>query len=164
MLVLELRKNCIIFNMVMVTNVFSSDGISCWKVFSFMSLCGSRLMDSQLAFSFRIDHRNGFNYQGLCGSSPIFLGLPLLLGGAVGEASGCFLFLASASAVLVFFSSEAVDRLFGFEPVILVGKTMGSASCLGARGSVTMGFFFCLAAMLGSMPGRPRALRFSASL
>ena len=48
-MVLELRKNCIIFNMVMMTNVFSSNGVSCWKVFSFMSLCGSRLMDSQLA-------------------------------------------------------------------------------------------------------------------
>ena len=64
MLMLELRKNCIIFNMVMVTNVFSSDGISCWNVFSLMSLCESRLMDSQLAllmFSIRANHGDGFN-------------------------------------------------------------------------------------------------------
>ena len=63
-MVLELRKNCIIFNMVMMTNVFSSDGISCWKVFSFMSLCESRLMDSQLAlsmFSGRENHGDRFN-------------------------------------------------------------------------------------------------------
>src|SRR5512140_1175071 len=79
--VLELRKDCTIFYMVMLTNVFSSDGISCWKVFSFMSLCESRLMDCQLAFSVRTNHGNGFNNQRLCGSSPFFLGLPLLLGG-----------------------------------------------------------------------------------
>ena len=50
---LDLRKDFIIFNIVMVTNVFSSGGISCWNVFSFMSLCGSRLMDCQLAFNRR---------------------------------------------------------------------------------------------------------------
>ena len=58
------RKNYIIVNIVMVTNVFSSGGISCWNVFSFMSLCESRLMDSQLAllmFSGRANHGNGFN-------------------------------------------------------------------------------------------------------
>ena len=98
------------------------------------------------------------------GAARSFLVFRFFLEGAVAEASGCFLFLASASAVLVFFSSEAVDLAFGFEPVMLVGKTMGSASYLGALGSATMGFFFCLAAILGSMPGRPKALRFSASL
>ena len=63
-MVLDLRKNCIIFNIVMVTNVFSSGGINCWSVFSFMSLCGSRLMDSQLAllmFSGRANHGDRFN-------------------------------------------------------------------------------------------------------
>ena len=74
-----------------------------------------------------------------------------------------FLFLASASVVLVFLRSEAVDRLFGFEPVSLVGKTIGTASCLGALGSAVVGFFFFFAAILGSLPGRPSALRFSAS-
>ena len=73
-------------------------------------------------------------------------------------------FLASASAALVFLNSEATVGTLGFEPVILAGKTIGCTSCLGASGSATAGFFFFLAAILGSMPGRPKALRFSASL
>ena len=47
--------------------------------------CEIRLMDSQLAllrFSVRANHGDGFNNQGLCGSSPFLLGLPLLLGGS----------------------------------------------------------------------------------
>ena len=36
----------------------------------------------------------------------------------------CLRFLASASAALVFFYSEAVVVTFGFEPVMLLGKTM----------------------------------------
>ena len=106
----------------------------------------------------------GSTIKGSVGAARSFLVFLFFLEGAVGEASECFLFLASASAVLGFFSSEADDRLFGFEPVILVGKTMGSASYLGASGSVAAGCFFFFAAILGSMPGRPRALRFSASL
>ena len=84
----------------------------------------------------------GSTIKGYVGAVRSFFVFLFFLEGEVGEASGCFLFLASASTVLVFLSSEAVDRIFGFEPVILVGMTMGSASCLGARGSVTIGFFF----------------------
>ena len=106
----------------------------------------------------------GSTIKGSVGAARAFLVFLFFLVGAVGESSECFLFLASASAVLVFLSSEAVDRLFGFEPVILVGKTIGTASCLGASGSAGIVFFFFFAAILGSMPGRPSALRFSASL
>ena len=106
----------------------------------------------------------GSTIKGSVGAALDFLVLRFFLLGAVGEASELFLFLASASAVLVFFSSEAVDRLFGFEPVVAVGKTIGTASYRGASGSFTAGFFFFFAAILGSMPGRPSALRFSASL
>ena len=98
------------------------------------------------------------------GAARDFLVFLFFLLGAVGEASELFLFLASASAVLVFLSSEAVDRLFGFQPVVAVGKTSGTASCLGASGSAGTVFFFFFAAILGSMPGRPSAMRFSASL
>ena len=73
-------------------------------------------------------------------------------------------FLASASAALVFLNSEATVGTLGFEPVILAGKTMRGSSCLDAYGSAIAGFFFFLAAILGSMPGRPKALRFSVSL
>src|SRR3954467_3382545 len=105
----------------------------------------------------------GSTTKGSEGAALSFLVRRFFLVGAASEASGFFLFLASASAVLVFFSSEAVDLTFGFEPVMLVGKTMRGSSCLeGAVWSVD-GFFFA-AAILGSMPGRPRALRFSASL
>ena len=58
-MVLDLRKDFIIFNIVMVTNVFSSGGVNCWNVFSFRSLCGSRLMNNQLAlvvFRCRANH------------------------------------------------------------------------------------------------------------
>ena len=68
-----------------------------------------------------------------------------------------------ASAALVFFSSEATVGTLGFEPVVLAGKTMRGSSCLDALAWATVGFFF-LAAILGSMPGRPSALRFLASL
>ena len=106
----------------------------------------------------------GSTIKGSVGAARSFLVFCFFLEGAVVEALGCFLFLASASAVLVFFSSEVVDLTFGFEPVMLAGKTMGCASYLGALGLAIAGFFFCFAAILGSMPGRPRALRFSASL
>ena len=84
----------------------------------------------------------GSTIKGSIEAARAFLVFLFFLEGAVGEASGCFLFLASASAVLVFLSSEAVDRLFGFEPVILVAKTIGTASCLGASGSAVAGFCF----------------------
>ena len=105
----------------------------------------------------------GSTIKGSVEAARAFLVFLFFLEGAVGEASECFLFRASASAVLVFLSSEAVDRLFGFEPVDAVGKTIGTAYYLGASGSAIAGFFF-FAAILGSMPGRPSALRFSASL
>ena len=106
----------------------------------------------------------GSTTKGSMEAARAFLVFLFFLEGAVGETSECFLFLASASAVLVFLSSKVVDRLFGFEPVSLVGKTIGTASCLGASGSAVVGFFFFFAAILGSMPGRPRAFLFSASL
>ena len=106
----------------------------------------------------------GSTIKGFVGAARSFLVFRFFLEGAASEASECFLFLASASAVLVFFSSEAVDLAFGFGPVMLVGKTRGSATYLGASGSAIAGFFVFFAAILGSMPGRPRALRFSASL
>ena len=46
------------------------------------------------------------------------------LEGASSEVSLSFLFLASASACLVFFISEAAEGIFGFEPVMLSGKIM----------------------------------------
>ena len=106
----------------------------------------------------------GSTIKGSVEAARAFLVFLFFFEGAVGEASECFLFLASVSAVLVFLRSEAVDRLFGFEPVSLVGKTVGTASCLGTTDSAVAGFFFFFAAILGSMPGRPSALRFSASL
>src|SRR3954465_12995117 len=105
----------------------------------------------------------GLTPRGSGGAARSFLVLRFFLEGATSEASGFFLFLASASAALVFFSSEAVDLTFGFEPVMLLGKTMCGSCCLeGADWSVD-GFFF-FAAILGSMSGRPRALCFLASL
>ena len=44
-MVLELRKDFIINNIVFTTNVFSCIGVSSWNFFIFWSLCGSRLMD-----------------------------------------------------------------------------------------------------------------------
>ena len=97
------------------------------------------------------------------GAARLFLVLHFFLEGAASEASEVFLFLPSASAALVFFYSEVVDMTFGFETVMLLGKTMRGSSCLdGADWTVDCFFFF--AAILGSMRGRPRALRFSASL
>ena len=104
----------------------------------------------------------GSTTKGSVGAARSFLVLCFFLEGVAAEASGCFLFLASASAVLVFFSSEAVNLTFGFEPVMLLGKTMRDSSYLEGADWLVEGFFF--AAILGSMPGRPRALRFSASL
>ena len=83
--------------------------------------------------------------------------------GAPSEAFLCLRFLASASAALVFLSSEAAEGTLGFELVMLAGKTMLGASYLGASVRAAADFFF-FAAILGSMPGRPRDLRFSASL
>ena len=48
MSLLCVRKDCTIFYIVMLTNVFSCGGVNRWKVFSFMSLYESRLMDNQL--------------------------------------------------------------------------------------------------------------------
>ena len=83
--------------------------------------------------------------------------------GAPSEAFMYLHFLASASAALVFFSSEAAEGTLGFEPVMLAGNTMLGASYLGASVCVATDFF-CLVAILGSIPGRPRALRFLAAL
>ena len=85
------------------------------------------------------------------GAARFFLVLRFFLEGAASDALVFFLFLASASAALVFFYSEAVLVTFGFEPVMLLGKTMrGSFRLEGADLSVD-GFFF-FAAILGSMP------------
>ena len=62
------------------------------------------------------------------------------------------------------FCSEAVVVTFGFEPVMLLGKIMRGASWLEGAGWSAGSFFFFFAAILGSMPGRPSDLRFSASL
>ena len=51
----------------------------------------------------------GSTIKGSVGAARSFLVFRFFLEGAASEASGCFLFLASASVVLVFFSSEAVD-------------------------------------------------------
>lgn len=103
----------------------------------------------------------GSTTRGSLGAARFFLVLRFFLEGAASEASEVFLFLASASAALVFFCSEAVDETFGFEPVMLLGKTIrGSSGLEGADWTVDLFFF---AAILRSMPGRPRALRFSAS-
>ena len=40
-----MRKDIIIFYIVMVTNVFSCGRVNSWNVFSFRSLWGSRLMN-----------------------------------------------------------------------------------------------------------------------
>ena len=50
-MVLDLRKDFIIFNIVVSTNVFSYGGVNSWVVFSFRSLYGSRLMNDQLALT-----------------------------------------------------------------------------------------------------------------
>jgi len=63
----------------------------------------------------------GSTIKGSMAAARAFLVFLFFLVGAVGESSELFLFLASASAVLVFLSSKAVDRLFGFEPVVAVG-------------------------------------------
>ena len=83
----ELRKDYIIFNIVMMTNVFSCGGVNSWNVFSLRSLCGSRLMNYHSTFllrRFRTSNRNRLDYKGLCGSSPIsLLGLALLGGWSI---------------------------------------------------------------------------------
>ena len=81
---LDLRKDFIIFNIVLMTNVFSCDGVNSWNVFSFRSLWGSRLVNYQTAFllcRWGTSNRNWLDDKGLCGSSPIsLLGLALLGG------------------------------------------------------------------------------------
>ena len=106
----------------------------------------------------------GSTTRGSVGAARLFLVLRFFLEGAESEASEVFLFLASASAALVFFYSEAFDVTFGFEPVMLLGKIMRGASWLEGAGWSAGSFFFFFAAILGSMPGRPSDLRFSASL
>ena len=103
----------------------------------------------------------GSTIRGSVGAARLFLVLRFFLEGAASEASEVFRFLASASTALVFFYSEAVGVTFGFEPVMLLGKTMRGSSCLESADWSVDGFFF-FASILGSMPGRPRALRFSA--
>ena len=73
---LDLRKDFIIYYIVLGTNVFSRDGVNGWNFFSFRSLCGSRLVNYQLTllvFGCRTSKRDGLDDEGLCGSSPIFL-------------------------------------------------------------------------------------------
>ena len=105
----------------------------------------------------------GSTTRGSVGAARFFLVLRFFLEGATSEASEGFLFLASAYVALVFFYSEVVEVTFGFEPDMLLGKTMRGSSCLEGADLSVDGFFF-FAAILGLMPGRPRALRFSASL
>ena len=45
-MVLNLRKDFIIIYIVLGTNVFSCGGVNSWNVFSFRSLCGSRLVNN----------------------------------------------------------------------------------------------------------------------
>ena len=90
----------------------------------------------------------GSTSRGSVGAARLFLVLRFFLEGAASEASEVFLFLASASAALVFFCSEAVVVTRGFEPVMLLGKTMrGSSGLEGANWTVD---FFFFAAILGS--------------
>ena len=49
-MVLELRKDFIIFYIVFMTNVFSYGGVNSWNFFIFRSPCGSRLVDHKLTF------------------------------------------------------------------------------------------------------------------
>ena len=99
MVVLDLRKNYIIFNIVMVTNVFSSGGINSWILFRFRSLCGSRLMNYQTTFTMfrrRTSNRNWLDKKGLYGSSPVsllcfpFLGWGSIISGGFGLALSGF--------------------------------------------------------------------------
>ena len=61
----------------------------------------------------------GSTTKGSVEAALVFFVLRFFLEGAASEASVFFLFLASASAALVFFCSEAVVVTFGFEPVML---------------------------------------------
>ena len=76
----------------------------------------------------------GSTTKGSVEAALVFLVLRFFLEGAASEASVFFLFLASASATLVFFYSEAVVVTFGFEPVMLLGKIMRGASWLEGSG------------------------------
>ena len=105
MIVLDLRKDFIIFNIVVRTNVFSCGGVNSWIVFSFRSLCGSRLMNYQLALSMfrrRTSNRNWLDKKGLCGSSPVsllcfpFLGWGSIISGGFGLAVSGFGFSCSS--------------------------------------------------------------------
>ena len=49
-MVLDLRKDFIIFYIVAMTNVFSCDGVDSWNFFIFRSLCESRLVDHKTTF------------------------------------------------------------------------------------------------------------------
>ena len=61
----------------------------------------------------------GSRTKGFVEAALVFFVLRFVLEGAASEASVFFLFLASASAALVFFCSEAVVVTFGFKPVML---------------------------------------------
>ena len=135
---LELRKDFIVKNIVFMTNVFSYVGVNSWNLFTFWSLCGSRLMNHQATFAVgrgRKSDRDLFNIEGLWATTRSFLEdfeafvFNFFLEGASPEVSLSFLFLAPASACLVLFSSEAAEGTFGFEPVMLAGKTMLGRSC-----------------------------------
>ena len=76
----------------------------------------------------------GSTKRGFVGAARFFLVLRFFLEGAASEASVFFLFLASASAALVFFYSEAVVVTFGFELVMLLGKIIRGASWLEGAG------------------------------
>ena len=72
----NLRKDLIIFNMVIMTNVFSCDGVNNWNFFIFMSLCGSRLVDHNATIlvggGWKSDI-DGFNNEGLRSRNTLFL-------------------------------------------------------------------------------------------
>ena len=76
----------------------------------------------------------GSTTKGYVGAALVFLVLRFFLEGAASEASVFFLFLASASAALVFFYSEVVVVTFGFKSVMLLGKIMRGASWLEGAG------------------------------
>ena len=69
----------------------------------------------------------GSTTKGSVGAAQLFLILRLFLEGAASEASVFFLFLASASATLVFFCSEVVDVTFGFEVHLALKVQIGQS-------------------------------------
>ena len=73
---IDLRKDFIIFNIVIMTNVFSCDGVDNWNFFIFRSLCGSGLVDHKtvlLVGGSWTGNRNRLNHKGLSGCSMLFL-------------------------------------------------------------------------------------------